>query len=397
MRKLAVKLQGIQRRQLCRVCTLSGLQQEWEPDLNFLVPASSPEELRQLETLTQAGLSNVAAYLPNNDAALLSAMPAVIGPPASLEQEDILTLTPGSKHAHIIYRQSDLHHSLFLTNRCNSYCLMCSQPPTQHDDSWLVDEALQLARHIKTSPSLLGISGGEPLLTGPALREVIDTFQRLHPQTGLEVLTNGRLFAKAPLAQSLLQDLAQPVRWLVPLYGHVEFLHDFVVQSPGAFEQTLEGLLTLQDFQQPIQLRIVLIEPVLRELSELCHFIARNLPFVQQVALMGCEPIGFALANRELCEVDLRAWQPQLLAGATALRRGRVPYVLMNAPLCALPETLWPDAHRSISDWKQVYAPECQGCSVQSSCSGLFAWHECGWKPTAIKAISMRQTHEQVH
>jgi len=100
----------------------------------------------------------------------------------------------------------------------------------------------------------------------------------------------------------------------VPLYGHADFLHDFVVQAPCAYEQTIAGVLNLQACQQPVQLRIVLIQPVLLEiLPELCTFIGRNQPFFREVVLMVCEPIGFALANRELCEVDLVDWHSTLL------------------------------------------------------------------------------------
>lgn len=201
------------------------------------------------------------------------------------------------------------------------------------------------------------------------------------------MLTNGRLLASRDVAQDLLEDLALDVTWLVPLYGHADFVHDFVVQSVGAFEETITGLLTLQERRQPIQLRVVLVEPVLRVLPELCRFIARNLPFVREVALMACEPIGFALANRDQCEVDLHDWTEALEGSARVLRRHRIPYIFMNMPLCSLPRNLWADAHKSISDWKNVYADECQRCAVREQCSGLFAWHERGWKPTKIRAI----------
>ena len=156
---------------------------------------------------------------------------------------------------------------------------------------------------------------------------------------------------------------------------------------PGAFDETIGGLLALRERRQAIQLRIVLIEPVLRALPELCRFIAMNLPFVREVALMACEPTGFALANREHCEVDLLDWSAILDRATRELSRRRVPFLFMNTPLCALPEHLWSTAHKSISDWKNVYAAECATCSVKDRCSGLFAWHEKGWKPATIRPI----------
>lgn len=264
---------------------------------------------------------------------------------------------------------------------------MCSQPPTRHDDSWLVSEALDVIRHICISPPVLGLSGGEPLLLGSGLRRILDALNLAHPTTRIEVLTNGRLFSNAALANSILGGLQANVYWLVPLYGHVDFYHDFVVQSHGAFEQTISGLLTLQDYQQSVQLRVVLVKAVLESLEELSEFIGRNLPFVSEVALMACEPIGFALANREQCELDLGDWELTLVQSSKLLKRYGIPHLFMNAPLCALPNSLWPLAHKSISDWKNVYAVECTKCSVRDLCAGLFSWHETGWKPARIRAI----------
>ena len=102
---------------------------------------------------------------------------------------------------------------------------------------------------------------------------------------------------------------------------------------------------------------------------------------------MGCEPIGFALANREHCEVDLADWSDTLLQAGKTLHRYAVPFVLMNTPLCAIPRLLWPDAAMSISDWKHVYADECNQCVVKPDCPGLFAWHERGWTPSRIRPI----------
>lgn len=387
MRRIRVQTEGLADRQLYRVSTIGDALQDWLPDLNYLVKISSSEDASQVARISASGVTNLLPYLAEDSCGTALEGRYVLLIDGEFEPDDIVALTAGTEFAQVLYRHSDMHHAIFLTNRCNSYCLMCSQPPTRHDDSWLVSEALQLARYIKRSPSALGFSGGEPLLLGRSLRDVLDAFRFHHPDTLLEVLTNGRLLASQKLAAELLMGSDERIRWLVPLYGHAEFIHDFVVQSPGAFEETLAAILNLQQYAQPIQLRIVLIEPVLKVLPALCGFIARSLPFVQHVALMGCEPIGFALANRDVCEVDLLNWQDEIVASAAILRRGRVPYVFMNTPLCALPEGLWRDVSRSISDWKQVFGPECQVCSVKSDCPGLFAWYERGWTPTAIKPI----------
>jgi hypothetical protein len=102
---------------------------------------------------------------------------------------------------------------------------------------------------------------------------------------------------------------------------------------------------------------------------------------------MGCEPIGFALANRDTCEVDISEWNKGLEAAVHRLVRGGLLPVLMNLPLCAIQPVLWRFAHQSISDWKRTFIAECTSCVVKDDCSGLFAWHEKGWRPANIKAI----------
>jgi His-Xaa-Ser system radical SAM maturase HxsC len=378
MRKLKAMIDPKSSPGVHRVVDIEQLAAEWTPDLRFFVRAEEEHIRQKVVDLQKAGLKNsfwIASEL--------------------LAAGDIVVATSSNAGILVLYRETDTHHALLLTNRCNSYCLMCSQPPTTQNDAWLIDEALDVIRHMKNCPPVIGLTGGEPLLEKAGLRKTLDAIYSRDSETRIEVLTNGRLFCDSAVVESVLSGLQAKVRWLVPLYGHADFLHDFVVQSPGAYEQTIAGLLALQENRQPIQLRIVLIEPVLRVLDELCGFIARNLPFVSEVALMGCEPIGFALANRETCEVDLCHWEGMLIASSKILRRHDIRHIFMNMPLCVLPKQLWPISQKSISDWKNNFPEECNKCSVKTNCSGLFVWHERGWKPGKIRAIEA--LHEQIH
>ena len=385
MRSVPARIEGIAARTVARVIGVADLPAEWRPGLSWLVAAEGDDDLTALYRLAHAGLTNLLA-LATDDYVKVHTLPAVRVAPGALASGDVVALIPDARQVHVLYRESDAHHTVFLTNRCNSHCLMCSQPPSTHDDSWLIDEAVQVASHMRRSPAVLGFTGGEPLLLGARLREILESYQAWHPHTALEVLTNGRRFSDASLAGELLSGL-NGVEWMVPLYGHADFLHDFVVQTPGAFDETLDGLLTLHANAQPVQLRVVLISPVLEVLPQLCEFIAMNLPFVREVALMGCEPIGFALANRWACELDIQDWHAELTAGVRRLSRAGVPVVLMNLPTCALPAALRTYAQRSISDWKQVYAPECDKCAARAECCGLFAWHQRRWRPTKLRPI----------
>ncbi len=372
-------------RTVLRVAEIGVVAGEWEPTVRFLVRVESQDELEKLASIATAGMKNLAVLTREPRVFESSNLPSVLEAGTSLEAGDVVAVTPNRRHVQVLFRESDTHHTVFLTNRCNSYCIMCSQPPTSHDDAWLVDEAVEVAAHMRISPRNIGFTGGEPLLLGGHLRKVLDAFARYHPGIEMDMLSNGRLLSHRDVARAVLDGMDHVVTWMIPLYGHADFLHDFIVQTPGAFDQTIEGLLALRAHRQSIQLRTVLIEPVLEVLLEFCEFVGRNLPFVREVALMGCEPTGFALANREMCEVDVRDWSATLEEAVRRLRRAGLVPVLMNTPLCGIPQSLWPYAHQSISDWKRVFAPECDDCAVRNRCSGLFAWYEKGWRPTTLK------------
>lgn len=389
MRK--IKLDSVTKHtpQIFRVLNLDNLDVEWLPNQSILVPVTNVQEVEIFDRYIQAGLDNLYPIYSSDLLDRVGVNNLFIPEQQALKSNDVVTIDPFKKNLSVLLRASDTHHTLFLTNRCNNYCIMCSQPPTKHDDSWLVQQALEIIDHLSYEPMNIGLTGGEPLLLDEQLRLIIDTIHNKFPSTKIDVLTNGRLFSTPQIAESVLSNLKTKVNWLVPLYGHADLLHDFVVQQHSAFEETLEGLYVLQYYEQPIQLRIVLVKPVLENLIDLCTYIRTNLPFVNEVALIGCEPIGFALANKELSQVDIKDWWDQLNAAVDLLLSTKTRLVLMNIPLCCLPQSLWPYAAKSISDWKNTYDDVCNRCEIKTDCCGLFNWYKSGWMPSTLSPIKL--------
>jgi His-Xaa-Ser system radical SAM maturase HxsC len=158
----------------------------------------------------------------------------------------------------------------------------------------------------------------------------------------------------------------------IPLYGAEPSLHDYVVQARGAFNETVRGILNLGAREQAIEVRVVIHKQTAPHLPEIAEFIARNLPFVDQVALMGLEMIGFARANMDLVWIDPIEYQRELVDAVRVLERAGVKTMIYNHQLCLLDRRLWPLAVRSISDWKNEYHSECLACDVRSECGGFF-------------------------
>ncbi|KGI77575.1 His-Xaa-Ser system radical SAM maturase HxsC [Oleiagrimonas soli] len=304
----------------------------------------------------------------------------------SVGQGDVLEIQPRISKAALRYRRGGNGNVLFATERCNSYCVMCSQPPRQVEDDWRVAQLCSLTELIDKDEISLAISGGEPTLLGTGLNRVIETCAKTLPDTAIHVLSNGRRFADADYARTFI-DLHPSLSWGVPLYGSHYGLHDYVVQSAGAFAETMRGLYALNAARQRIEIRVVLLRPVVEELKRLSEYLYRNLPFVEHIALMGLEPTGFARAHHKDVWMDPKDMAPVLLDSVEYLARRGLNVSLYNLPLCALPQSLWPYAKRSISDWKQRYLPACQTCSVRNKCAGVFAWVTAEWTSRAISPI----------
>ena len=108
-------------------------------------------------------------------------------------------------------------------------------------------------------------------------------------------------------------------------------------------------------------------------LEGLCTFIHRNLPYVSQVVLMGLEPIGYAVPNLAQLWMDPVDYAPILESAVDLLTVRGMRARVYNVQLCTLPQSLWPFAVRSISEWKNEYVVACEGCAVRERCCGFFS------------------------
>lgn len=290
-----------------------------------------------------------------------------------LADGDVVRLEPRQSHIVVLYRRASRFNTLLVTERCDNYCRMCSQPPKSHDDEWLVDELLAAIPLFAQQTAELGITGGEPGLLGLRLVELVGALQSQLPNTAVHILSNGRAF-KDPALAAALGKLRHPDLVIgIPLYSDLSEEHDYVVQAHGAYEDTMRGILNLAQQRARIELRFVIHADTYRRMPAWAAFVARNLAFVDHVALMGLELMGFAKANLESLWIDPVDYQRELSAAVHGLARAGIPVSIYNHPLCVLPAALHPFARRSISDWKNLFLPECEPCNLRHACSGFFA------------------------
>ena len=310
----------------------------------------------------------------NHNRNIISKNAMVFGPELGyLSEGDIVRVNTKNKKVRVLYRKNSSYNALLVTERCNSFCLMCSQPPRKVNDDAVSDELLQMIPMIDRGALEIGITGGEPTIIGEKLFEMLRKLKAYHPETAVHLLTNGRNFQDINLARSI-QIVGHPNLMLgIPLYSDLSNIHDFVVQADGAFDETIRGILNLKRCCVQVEIRIVIHKQTYDRLPQLARFIARNLTFVDQVALMGLEITGFTKANIDELWIDPSEYQEQLIKAVEQLDRYGIRVLIYNHQLCLLDPSIHKFNVRSISDWKNEYMPECDGCLRQYECGGFFS------------------------
>jgi len=291
---------------------------------------------------------------------------------AHLNPGDIIHVPAGARRVTVLWKNSARHNSLLLTEQCDNYCLMCSQPPKNRDDSWLFDRARKVISLLPEGARSLSLTGGEPTLHADALISLLEHCKQVAPELSIHLLSNGRRFADPAFARRYAAAGLADIMAGIPVYAPEPGLHDFIVQAAGAFDETIHGILNLASLGQAVEIRVVVQRHTVPVLAGLATFIVRNLPFVAQVALMGLEMTGLARPNSALVWADPADYQRELAEAAGILVTAGIPARIYNHQLCVLDQRLWPYAVRSISDWKNDYLDICRSCSVRDACGGVF-------------------------
>ncbi len=316
--------------------------------------------------------------------------------PEVIRPGDVIRIREGSSQISILYRRGSLSNSLFITEQCNSNCVMCSQPPRKIDDSWRLGELVKLLQLVDKSESQLGFTGGEPTLFGQAFGDLLRFARSQLPNTQLHVLSNGRLLRDPALTKGLVAAGGGVTQWAIPLYGDVAAIHDEVVDSVGGFEETIEGLGELALRRARVEIRIVLHAITVPRLRQLSSYIYRRLPFVEHVAFMGLEPMGYARSNRHRIWIDPIDYASEISDAVHHLHSRGMNVSIYNLPYCVLPKDLWPFARASISDWKNVADASCMKCSLTEDCAGFFASAGPEWRSRGIKPLTETDLFNEV-
>lgn len=273
----------------------------------------------------------------------------------------------------IVYQNCSSDNVLFITNKCNSNCIMCpdsdasrcKEMPNRKD---FLDRLIDL---IPSDTNHLTITGGEPTLLKWDFIDILTQCKNKFPCTEFLMLSNARSLANAEYRESFLNAVPQRFRLAVPIYGVDAATHDTITRAQGSFEQTLWALQNIGN-RIELEIRIVVMRKTYQELPNIAKFLAEQLPFISTVSIMGIELMGNAAIGRNLLWVDYPDTVPYIKQAIQILLHAGIDAKIYNYPLCNLPRSLWSMTPRSITGYKIRYKDECNHCIVKEMCGGFF-------------------------
>lgn len=331
-----------------------------------------------------ADCRNYAAVLTSSDDIPVSGHLIQLAEAASLWQAgDVVQLVPTEHRIVTLYKQAWHTNGLYVTDLCNSHCIMCPQPPQDKDSvsQEFLDSFIDCLPNNVTS---LGVTGGEPTMIGDRLVHVLQKIARKSSDCQVQVLSNARRLKDFKYAKAIADSGLKKLFFGVPLYSSVPEIHDFIVQSKGAFQETCKGVANLERLGVPVEIRIVLHKQVVSGLRELVQWLFFNMPYACHIAIMGMENMGYVKKNWDSLWISPKDYQTELYESVQYLHLRGMNVSIFNLPRCLLDKRLWQFARDSISDFKVSYTDECNKCVERERCGGLFS-HQKDLMP--IKAI----------
>lgn len=278
-------------------------------------------------------------------------------------------------NAFVYYDNDSVDNTLFITNRCNSNCIMCptAEGARRCSDGYSVGELISIVKHIPDDAPHLTITGGEPFLIKTDLFRLLAILKERLPCTDFLLLTNGRAFCSKEYVKLFEQTSPSQMIVGIPIHGYNDATHDYIVQADGAFHQTFIGLKNLLAIDMPIELRIVVSKLNANFIIEIAELISQEFRGVSCVKIMGLEMTGNAAKNKDSVWIDYPSAFRHSQKAIDLLIKAGIDVGLYNFPLCSVDKRYWHICEKSISDYKIRYSSECEQCKVKDACGGIFA------------------------
>jgi len=286
-----------------------------------------------------------------------------------------------------------------LWNKCNSNCIMCTNPSQFKDDD--IDFSYKnikdrLTRHRKTKNEFIEddahdkfyLTGGEPTMN-PDLIKIIKEIYKQFPGKSVSLLTNGRSFIYEEYVKKIGK-LSNLDEIIIPLHGHNRQSHDAITRSPGSFDQTFRGLSNIFKYkrkEQKIEIRIVISKFNYESIDKILMLIKKYFYMADSVPVIFMEFEGQAEENYSIIGLRYSEFRSQFVKLEKFL--GEVSGLrFYHFPLCVVPEKFWPYLWRTLPEYEVFFDEKCNKCKYKDYCLGIHKHYDEIYGVSEFKPIS---------
>jgi len=294
---------------------------------------------------------------------------------------------------------------LELGTKCNSSCIYCEQGNNilNKDYRQLDLKRVQniLRKGINDRFTRLYLQGGEPSIH-PRITEIIGYAKKIG-YSKVDMITNGRLFCDMQFTKNIIKAGLDDVTFSI--HGDTAALHDFITQSPGGFDQAIQGIknLRLQGHKGTIQASTVIIKQNYKQIHNLI-IILNNLS-IKQFHVIYVIPYDVVLQFNERIMVPISEVVPFITEILDLSKKERFNVVVENIPNCLLDGFDLPiPVNRQIQtlklntnylvDKQEVGSPEwkkpitCKACKYMKVCKGIHKNYLKKFGTSEFKAVT---------
>jgi len=253
---------------------------------------------------------------------------------------------------------------------CNNSCIMCTTIRSKDRSAKQLMVPLEELKKMIDSlkePEYIAITGGEPTIRDD-LFEIIKYIKNKFPKTETKLLTNARMLSYTKYCERLAQSGLDT--FIIPIHAHEPGLHDFITRSRGSFDQTMQGIGNISQFNIHLEIRVVvhgLNYPFLPETAELIKKETER----ASVVFLYFDIIGSAYLNKERLIVPMTTVAPYLETAADTLKDRNTG--IYHFPLCILKKKYRNIAKgRTVEDRRIIFVAECERCKKKDDCCGIW-------------------------
>lgn len=274
----------------------------------------------------------------------------------------------------LLYNACEHFGTIFITNHCNSSCVMCpdSDAFRSMPSGYELNRILDFVKLLPENVEGLDITGGEPTLITYDLPIILNSIYEKREYLQIMLLSNGRSFADRSYTEQFREYGKKGLFIEIPIHGSYAELHEEITRGKGGYNQTMAGIRNLLNAGVKVGIRLVVTKQNYDDLKNIVQLVSEKFPEIPYINIMGMECLGNAYSNRDKVWIDFDSIKEVVEETVEVCVLHGIEPRLFNFPLCLFKEKYWGCYRKSITPSKVRYLAECEGCSLKRDCGGFF-------------------------